>query len=63
MKKLGNIFINLKLIPLIIFDKNDFDIERITFLFPIGSISFLKGIDINEEDFEKLKKEIEDLAE
>jgi hypothetical protein len=63
MKKLGNIFVNLKLIPLVIFDKNDFDVERITFFFPSGSISFLKGIDINEEDFEKLKKEIEDLAE
>jgi hypothetical protein len=62
MKKLGNIFINLNLIPLVIFDKNDFDVERITFLFPSGSISFLKGIDINDEDFEKLKKEIENLA-
>jgi hypothetical protein len=63
MKKVGKILVNLNLIPLIVFDKDAFGTDRVIFWFPSGPVSFLKGEDIDEKEFERFRKELENLME
>jgi hypothetical protein len=59
--KLGNAYINLCLIPIIEFDIDDEGRERVIFWLHQGPVTYIKGKDVSEVDFDKFKIIIEAL--
>jgi|GEM_PF-2576720 len=59
--KLGNAYINLCIVPIIEFDTNDEDKERVIFWLPQGPITYIRGEEVPDEEFAKLKEALENL--
>ena len=59
--KLGNAYINLCIVPIVEFDFDDKDRERVIFWLPQGPITYIRGEEIPDEEFAKLKETLENL--
>jgi hypothetical protein len=57
--KLGNAYINLCNVPIVEFDRDDDNRERVIFWLPQGPIVYVKGEEVPEEAFAKLKETLE----
>jgi len=59
--KLGNAYINLCIVPIVEFDFDDKDRERVIFWLPQGPITYIRGEEVTDEEFAKLKEALENL--
>jgi hypothetical protein len=59
--KLGNAYINLCLVPIIEFDKDDDGRERVIFWLHQGPVAYVKNEEVPEEEFDNLKRTVEAL--
>jgi hypothetical protein len=57
--KLGSAYINLCVVPIVEFDRDDEDKERVIFWLHQGPVAYVKGEEVSEEEFDKLKKTLE----
>jgi hypothetical protein len=57
--KLGDAYINLCVVPITEFDKDNEGRERVIFWLHQGPVVYVKGKDIPEEVFDKLKETLE----
>jgi hypothetical protein len=57
--KLGNAYINLCIVPIVEFDRDGENRERIIFWLHQGPVAYVKGEEIPEEEFEEFKKTLE----
>jgi len=60
--KLGNAYVNLYIIPIIEFDFDDKGRERVIFWLHQGPVTYIKGEEVSEEEFAKLKEALENLG-
>jgi hypothetical protein len=57
--KLGSAYINLCLVPIVEFDRDDENRERVIFWLHQGPVAYVKGEEVPEEEFAKLKEALE----
>jgi hypothetical protein len=57
--KLGSAYINLCVVPIVEFDKDDENRERVIFWLHQGPVVYVKGEEVSEEEFDKLKETLE----
>ena len=57
--KLGNVYINLCIVPIVEFDFDDEGRERVIFWLHQGPVAYVQGKDVSEEEFAKLKEILE----
>jgi len=57
--KLGNAYVNLCVVPIIEFDRDDENRERVIFWLHQGPVAYVKGEEVSEEEFAKLKEALE----
>jgi len=57
--KLGNAYINLCVVPIVEFDRNDEGEERVIFWLHQGPVAYVKGEEVSEKEFDEFKKTIE----
>jgi len=57
--KLGNACINLCVVPIIEFDVDDENRERVIFWLHQGPVAYVKGTEVPEEEFDNFKTQLE----
>ncbi len=57
--KLNNAYINLCVVPILEFDIDDEGRERVIFWLDQGPVTYVRGKDVPEEEFDKFKDIIE----
>ena len=61
--KLGNAYINLCVVPIIEFDRDDEDRERVIFWLHQGPVAYVKGEEAPENEFNEFKNEFKKTLE
>jgi hypothetical protein len=54
--KLGKDYINLTLVPIIEFDRDDQGRERVVFWLHQGPVTYVEKVDVSATDFQKFKR-------
>jgi Fe-S-cluster containining protein len=57
--RLGNVYINLCMVPIIEFDLNDEGKERVILWLHQGPVAYVKGEEVPEKEFDNLKTTME----